>query len=105
MARLSRFCWGYGGYAPHVKPEAAGGPVVPFRGRCRWRVLPSLAPCQALPVGLATMPVRFADYQKLRSPEQLPTVHGPLAILQSVLERTAFHAILLHHGCGRTCPP
>ena len=162
MACSSRFCWGYGGRAPHVKPEAAGGPVVPFRGRCRWRVLPSLAPCQTFlqsekqkpleksrgfvligfrrlgyahwpepPTG-GTSPVggfrrlgyahwlehtavglpardtivpRFADYQKLRSPVQLPTVTGPLAILQDLFERPPVYAILSCSGCGRTCPP
>lgn len=105
MACLSRFCWGYGGYAPHVKPKADGGPVVLFRGRCPLRVLPSLAPCQTLPGGLATMSVRFALLQKVRSPGQVPTVSGPLTIFQTRLERTAFHAILLHSGCGRKSPP
>ena len=140
MACSSRFCWGYGGRAPHVKPEAAGGPVVPFRGRCRWRVLPSLAPCQTFlqsekqkpleksrgfvligfrrlgyahwlehtAVGLPardTIVPRFADYQKLRSPVQLPTVTGPLAILQDLFERPPVYAILSCSGCGRTCPP
>ena len=105
MACLSRFCWGYGGYAPHVKPKAAGGPVVLFRERCPLRLLPSLAPCQTEPGGPATMFPRFALLQKARSPEQFAPVRGPLAILQTQLERTAFRAILLHHGCGRTCPP
>lgn len=162
MARSSRFSVGYGGCTPHVKPEAAGGPVVPFRGRCRWRVLPSLAPCQTFlqsekqkpleksrgfvligfrrlgyahwpelrpltrklakcfrrlgyahwlehtAVGVPardTIVPRFARFQKVRSPEVLPTRSGPLAILQRVLERPPVYAILSCSGCGRTCPP